>query len=117
MSDKGRFQRTEFEVTLEDLKHGAAKYVDAYTKVLEKMKGGNIAELGIEMVFMGYAMGVVAGKCSDVGVEGFSLVLNGIKISLHGEDRKEAMQFAVWDKDGRLHTSEEGYRMKKGGES
>ena len=72
--------------------------------------------VGKNMVYMGYAMGVIAGKSSDVGIEGFTILLNGIKISLKGEDRKEKMQFAIWDKEGDLHTSEEGYYTEKGGE-
>lgn len=117
MSEKNNFERVEWQCTLGEIRTGARKYVGAMTKVLEGLKINNPISVGKEMVFMGYAMGVIAGKFSDIGIEGFTLLFNGVKISLEGEDRKEKVVFAVWAKDGNLHTSEEGFRTEKGGKS
>ena len=112
-----KFKKGVWESSLGEIRRGAIKYVGAMVKVMEAtVDGSDPMAVGKNMVYMGYAMGVIAGKSSDVGIEGFTLLLNGIKISLKGEDRKEKMQFAIWDKEGDLHTSEEGYYTEKGGE-
>ena len=117
MSKNGKFSRRVWKSSLEEIRRGGIKYVEAMVKVMEKtVDASDPMAVAKNMVYMGYAMGVIAGKSSDVGIEGFSLLLNGIKISLEGEERKEKIQFAVWDKEGGLHTSEEGYYTKKGGE-
>ena len=112
-----KFKKGVWESSLGEIRRGAIKYVEAMVKVMEAtVDASDPMAVGKNMVYMGYAMGVIAGKSSDVGIEGFTLLLNGIKISLKGEDRKEKMQFAIWDKEGDLHTSEEGYYTEKGGE-
>ena len=112
-----KFKKGVWVSSAGEIRRGAIKYVEAMVKVMEAtIDASDPMAVGKNMVYMGYAMGVIAGKSSDVGIEGFTLLLNGIKISLKGEDRKEKMQFAVWDKEGDLHTSEEGYYTKEGGE-
>lgn len=112
-----KFKKGVWESSLGEIRRGGIKYVEAMVKVMEAtVDASDPMAVGKNMVYMGYAMGVIAGKSSDVGIEGFTLLLNGIKISLKGEDRKEKMQFAIWDKEGDLHTSEEGYYTEKGGE-
>lgn len=112
-----KFKKGVWKSSLGEIRRGAIKYVEAMVKVMEAtVDASDPMAVGKNMVYMGYAMGVIAGKSSDVGIEGFTLLLNGIKISLKGEDRKEKMQFAIWDKEGDLHTSEEGYYTEKGGE-
>ena len=112
-----KFKKGVWESSAGEIRRGAIKYVEAMVKVMEAtIDASDPMAVGKNMVYMGYAMGVIAGKSSDVGIEGFTLLLNGIKISLKGEDRKEKMQFAVWDKEGDLHTSEEAYYTKEGGE-
>lgn len=112
-----KFKKGVWESSLGEIRRGGIKYVEAMVKVMEAtVDASDPMAVGKNMVYMGYAMGVIAGKSSDVGIEGFTLLLNGIKISLKGEDRKEKIQFAVWDKEGDLHTSEEGYYTKEGGE-
>lgn len=109
-----KFKKGVWEISLGEIRRGAIKYVEAMVKVMEAtVDASDPMSVGKNMVYMGYAMGVIAGKSSDVGIEGFTVLLNGIKISLKGEDRKEKMQFAIWDKEGDLHTSDD---MKKGGE-
>lgn len=111
------FKEGVWESSVGEIRRGAIKYVEAMAKVMEAtVDASDPMAVGKNMVYMGYAMGVIAGKSSDVGIEGFTLLLNGIKISLKGEDRKEKMQFAIWDREGDLHTSEEGYYTKEGGE-
>lgn len=117
MSDKNKYKYTELKTSFGEVRSGSVKYVGAMKKVMEGLEGHSRLSLGKEMIYMGYAMGVIAGKYSDCGIEGFTLLLNGIKISLEGENRKEELQFAIWDKEGGLHTSEEVYRTEKGGES
>ena len=117
MSKKKGFEGVRFESTLGDIKRGASRYVAAMVNVLEKVDDSDPMNLGKEIVYMGYALGVVAGKSSDFGVEGFTVALNGLRISLEGEARKEEIQYPIWDKNGNLHTSEEGFRTAKGGES
>lgn len=117
MSEKKHFDNhAVWESTGGEIRKGAIKYVESLTNVLEKCEEKSPFGVVKEIVMMGYATGVVAGKLSDSGIEGFTLLLNGIKISMHCEQRKEAMQFAIWDKDGRLHTSEEGFQIKEGGQ-
>lgn len=112
-----KFKKGVWESSFGEIRRGAIKYVEAMVKVMEAtVDASDPMAVGKNMVYMGYAMGVIAGKSSDVGIEGFTLLLNGIKISIKGEDRKEKMQFAIWDKEGDLHTSEEGYYTEKGGE-
>lgn len=111
------FKKGVWESSGGEIRRGAIKYVEAMVKVMEAtVDASDPMAVGKNMVYMGYAMGAIAGKSSDVGIEGFTLLLNGIMISLKGEDRKEKMQFAIWDKEGDLHTSEEGYYTKEGGE-
>ena len=90
--------------------------MEAMVPVLEKVEKIGTIEIVKNFVMMGYAMGVIAGILSDCGVEGYTLLLDGIKLSLDFEGRKEKMLYAIWDKNGDLHSSEEGYRMEKGGE-
>ena len=116
MSEKKGFREVNYESSLGEIRKGGAKYVDAFLKIWDKIEFKNPFEFGKEMVFLGYAIGVVAGKLSDTGMEGFTLVLNGIKISLNGEERKEELQYALWDKEGNLHTSEEGFKIHEEGE-
>lgn len=112
-----KFKKGVWESSLGEIRRGGIKYVEAMVKVMEAtVDASDPMAVGKNMVYMGYAMGVIAGKSSDVGIEGFTLLLNGIKISLKGEDRNEKIQFAVWDREGDLHTSEEGYYTKEGGE-
>lgn len=109
-----KFKKGVWESSLGEIRRGSIKYVEAMVKVMEAtIDASDPMAVGKNMVYMGYAMGVIAGKSSDVGIEGFTPLLNGIKISLEGEDRKEKMQFAIWDREGDLHTSDD---MKKGGE-
>ncbi|MBQ6228051.1 MAG: hypothetical protein IJK08_05790 [Prevotella sp.] len=98
-----------------ELRQGASRYVGALTGVLEQVVADDkpLHRTAKEMIQIGYAAGVVAGKLSDVGIEGFTLLLRGIELSMSVEERAERMQYAVWDKDGDLHTSDD---MKKGGE-
>lgn len=102
-----------------EIRAGASKYVDAIIHILEKMdKHSGPTEFGKEVLFMGYAVGVVAGKMSDVGLEGFTMILQGVEMSMVLEKRKEKMQYAVWDNEGDLHTSDEMFKVvKEGGES
>ena len=116
MSDKNKYKCIEFKTSIGEVRSGSVKYVGAMVKVMEGFEDHSLLSLGKEMMYMGYAMGVIAGKYSDFGIEGFTLLLNGIKYSLEGENRKEELQFAIWDEEGGLHTSEEEYRTVKGGE-
>ena len=112
-----KFKKGIWESSLGEIRRGGIKYVEAMVKVMEAtVDASDPMGVGKNMVYMGYAVGVIAGKSSDVSIEGFTLLLNGIKISLKGEDRKEKIQFAIWAKEGDLHTSEEGYYTEKGGE-
>lgn len=112
-----KFKKGVWESSLGEIRLGGIKYVEAMVKVMEAtVDASDPMAVGKNMVYMGYAVGVIAGMSSDVGIEGFTLLLNGIKISLTGEQRKEMMQFAIWEKGGDLHTSEEGFYTKKGGE-
>ena len=116
MKENDQYRRLEWQTTMGEVRQGAIKYVEAMVHVMEELKDAGPIALAKEMTKMGFAMGVIAGKYSDVGIEGYTLLLNGIMISLDAEDRKEKMQFAVWDKDGDLHTSDEGFRVEKGGD-
>lgn len=117
MSKNGKFNRRAWETSLGEVRQGAIKYVEAMANAMEAtVDASDPMAVAKNMIYMGYAVGVIAGKSSDVGIEGFTLLLNGIKISLTGEQRKEMMQFAIWDKGGDLHTSEEGFYTKEGGE-
>ena len=117
MSEKKNFKRAVLKSTLSEIRQGGIPYVEAMVKVMEEtLEAENPMTVGKAMISIGYAMGVIAGKCSDVGIEGYTLLLNGINMSLEGEKRKEKMQFAIWDMEGGLHTSEEGFYFEKGGE-
>lgn len=114
-----KYKRGEWHGTFGEVRRGASRYVHAVVKPMEELEifeKIDIQSIAKEMVFMGYAMGVMAGKYSDMGIEGFTLLLKGIKLSLEGEDRKEKILYGIYDKNGVLHTSEEGYRKEKGGE-
>lgn len=120
MSDKKKFERKKWSITCKEIMRGAKKYTEAIAGAMKIEQKGD-ADPGIdiavmEMVKMGYALGIIAGSSSDIGLEGFTLVLTGMKLYLEIEDRKEKMQFAVWDKYGMLHTSDEAYEKKEGGE-
>ena len=117
MKENDQYRRLEWQTTMGEVRQGAIKYVEAMVEVMKKLKDASPIEFAKELTKMGYAMGVIAGKYSDSGLEGFTILLNGIMISMDSEDRKERMQYAVWDKNGVLHTSDEGFRVKKGGES
>ena len=114
-----KYERREWQGTFGEVRRGASRYIHAVVKPmeeLEKLGKTDLQSIAKEMVFMGYAMGVIAGKYSDSGIEGFTLLLNGINLSLEGEDRKEKILYGIYDKNGVLHTSEEGYRKENGGE-
>lgn len=121
MSDKKKMKEFRIEMTASEFRKGGSKYVEAIAKVLEESKPVNpvnpIALLGKEISFIGYAVGVIASKCGDVGIAGLTMVMNAIQISLVIEGRKEEMQFAVWEENGELHTSEEGWIIREGGKS
>ena len=112
-------EKKVWESTGSEIRAGADKYVEAIIHILEKMdKHTDPIEVGKEVVLMGYAVGVVAGKMSEAGLEGFTMILQGVELSMVLEERKEKMQYAVWDKDGELHTSDEMFKVvKEGGES
>ena len=107
------------ESSLNEIRQMATMYVEAIIPILEKenaeCKDDGMFQAGKNVMAMGYAIGVVAGKLSNCGIEGFTLLLDGIRISMIGEKRKEKMQYAVWDMNGDLHTSEEGTKVEKGG--
>ena len=117
-----KYKRMEWQCTLGEVRRGARRYLQTMVKPMEELE--ELVKLGKtdpqsfakEMVFMGYAMGVIAGIYSDMGIEGFTLLLNGINLSLVGEDRKEKILYGIYDKNGVLHTSEEGVSTEKGGE-
>ncbi len=113
---KGKYKRGVWSSTIGDVRKESVKYVEAMVKVMEKIDTSDPMAIGMNMVYIGYAAGVFAGKTNDCGVEGFTSLLNGIMISMQGEDREEKMQWAIWDKEGDLHTSEEGCYTEKGGE-
>ena len=116
MSDNGKFTGKEYSTSVSEMRNGAKKYIEGIYEILKKLSDVDVETMVKEMACMGYAVGVVAGELSDAGIEGFTLLLEGVRISLDVEDRKEKIQYAIWDKDGDLHTSEEGFRRKKGGE-
>jgi len=111
-----RFFEGPMEIGSAELRQGASRYVGDFIEVMKEQVEANdkpLHQIAKEMVHIGYAAGVVAGKMSDGGIEGFTLLLRGIELSMHVEKRAERMQYAVWDKDGDLHTSDD---MKRGGE-
>lgn len=111
-----RYHEDHMEIGSAELRQGASRYVDAFISVMMEQVEANdkpLHQMAKKMVQIGYAAGVVAGMMSDVGIEGFTLLLRGIELSMHVEKRAERMQYAVWDKEGDLHTSDD---MKKGGE-
>ena len=110
-----RYHEGHMEIGDAELRQGASRYVGALIGVLEQVVADDktLHQMAKEMIQIGYAAGVVAGKISDVGIEGFTLLLRGIELSMEVEERAERMQYAVWDKNGNLHTSDD---MKRGGE-
>ena len=109
-----KFDKTkEWNTSLGEVRKGAVKYVEAIVSKLENLERKDPFTAAKELSYMGYAVGVVAGGLSDMGIEGFTLVLNGIMASLKGEERKEEMMYAVWDKNGDMHTSDESWKVKK----
>lgn len=111
-----RFFEGHMEIGFAELRQGASMYVGAFSEVMKEQVEANdkpMHQMAKEMIQIGYAAGVVAGQISDVGIEGFTLLLRGIELSMQVEERAERMQYAVWDKDGNLHTSDD---MKRGGE-
>ncbi len=121
MSKKGRFIRGGLVASLREIKEGSKKYAVALSEILSKFNNPDSkvdpAVVVKEMIYLGYAMGGIAGVISDIGIEGYTLLLQGIDLSMRGEDRKEKMLYAIWDKNGDLHTSEEECKIEKGGES
>lgn len=110
-----KFEKKEWHSSMSDIKSRAKKYVIACAEVLQKI-GDTDAEVVKEMSAMGYALGLLSGKLSDCGIEGFTLTLGGMALSIVGEERAEKIQWAVWDKEGGLHTSDESFEIKEGGE-
>lgn len=110
-----RYHEGHMEIGSAELRQGASRYVDALIGVLKQVVADDkpLHQMAKEMIQIGYAAGVVAGETSDVGIEGFTLLLRGIELSMQVEERAERMQYAVWDKNGNLHTSDD---MKRGGE-
>ena len=111
-----RYFEGQMEIGSAELRQGASRYVGDFIEVMKEQVEANdktLHQMAKEMVQIGYAAGVVAGKMSDVGIEGFTLLLRGIELSMQVEKRAERMQYAVWDKESNLHTSDD---MKKGGE-
>ena len=116
MNEKKGYKIVELNTSLNELRKGSCKYLDSIIKVLEKIEEENASSLAKDMTFLGYAIGVIAGRLSDVGIGGFQIILSAIKMSLNGEKRKEEINVAIWDKDGTLWTSEELFRIQEGGE-
>ena len=116
MNEKKGYKIVKLNISLNELRQGSCKYLESIIKVLEKIDKQDASSLAKDMTFLGYAIGVIAGKLSDEGIGGFQIILNAIKISLNGEKRKEEINYAIWDKDGTLWTSEEAFRMQEGGE-
>ena len=118
MSEKKHYKRIEWRTTNREMREGSAKYVEAIAKILEKLSSARnpMEVLAKEIVLMGYAVGVIAGKASDAGIVAYVLLLDGIMLSLHGEERKEKMIYAIWDQNGVLYSSEEGAHVEEGGE-
>ena len=84
MSKNGKFNRRAWETSLGEVRQGAIKFVEAMANVMEAtVDASDPMAVAKNMIYMGYAVGVIAGK---------------------------------WDKGGDLHTSEEGYYTKEGGE-
>ena len=110
-----RYHEVHMEIGSAELRQGASRYVGDFIEVMKEQVVADdkpLHQMAKEMIQIGYAAGVVAGKMSDVGIEGFTLLLRGIELSMQVEERVERMQYAVWDKDGNLHTSDD---MKRGG--
>ena len=113
---KKNMQRMEIKLNLNEIRKGATKYILAFLKLNEELDESDVKKIGEEAVYLGYAMGVIGAAYNDRGIEAYSLILNAMNIAIHAEERKEAMQFAVWDKYGNLYTSDEGFKQE-GGES
>lgn len=111
-----KFEKKEWHSSMSDLKSRAKKYVNAWAEVLQKIGDTDAEGMVKEMSAMGYALGLMSGKLSDCGIEGFTLTLGGMVLSIVGEERAEKIQWAVWDKNGGLHTSDESFEIKEGGE-
>lgn len=111
-----RFFEGHMEIGSAELRQGASRYVGDFIEVMKEQVEANdkpMHQMAKEMIQIGYAAGVVAGKLSDFDIEGFTLLLRGIELSMKVEERAECMQYAVWDRNGDLHTSDD---MKRGGE-
>ena len=117
MSDKGKMKSELVEMKASEIRQGAAKYVDAIVEVLEKNIAPNPITVGKELTYIGYAAGLIASKCGDIGMGGLTALMDAIQLSLKIEKRKEEIQYAVWEENGELHTSEEGWKIMEGGES
>lgn len=119
MSMEGRI----LSFTKKEMMAGARKYIDAILPVIkevyDKKDNGRLSALDCakELFNLGFAMGDVAAAYSDLGIEGYTAVLQGMEIFLMIGERKEEMQYAVWDKEGNLHTSDDMMNINlKGGE-
>lgn len=116
MKEEKGFSDVRVEITTKELKIGSVKYIENWVSIWENMESNNPIVLAKEMLIMGYSLGIFAGKFSDIGLEGFTTILAGIKMSMKTENRKEKITYGIWDKNGNLHTSEEGVIVEKGGD-
>jgi len=110
-------------VTKKEVMAGARKYIDAILPVIkdvyDKKDNGRLSasDCAKELLYIGCAMSDVAAAYSDLGIEGYTTVLQGMDLALTIGERKEKMQYAVWDKEGNLHTSDDMMNINlKGGE-
>lgn len=117
MSKDDKYKKIKVVLSSQKLRRSAKKYIKAIEDVLEGcISSSDPANGPIEVLSMGYAMGVVAATLSDLGTEGYTLLLDGMAASMHVEERKEKLMYAVLDKNGILHTSDECFTIVKGGE-
>lgn len=119
MSTEGKILR----VTKKEIMEGARKYIEAILPVIKEVydKGDgrlSASDCAKELMYLGCAMGDIAAAYSDLGIEGYTAVLQGMEVFLTIGGRKEKMQYAVWDKEGNLHTSDDMMNINsKGGEA
>lgn len=120
MSTEGKI----FRVTKKEMMAGTRKYIEAILPVIkevyDKKDNGRLSasDCAKELMYLGCAMGDLAVAYSDLGIEGYTAVLQGMEVFLTIGGRKEKMQYAVWDKEGNLHTSDDMMNINsKGGEA